>query len=446
MLRLVLLRLMESYFRHRWLYLIPILIMGVAAFVSFSTAKPSYISDGVLFVQKESLLAMLTSVKDSSYTWQTPATLTVGELKELIQTDSFMRAVIQNTDLEENMSGGQEAVKKTIEDVRKDVWVIALGDNQVRVGAVQEQPQIAYQLVTGIIDTFLKWKINADRTESEAAHEFFTALILKYKGEVDLARQNLADYLISHPAPIKGERDSIEQLEIDRLMAELTLAQARYASALDKDEDAQLATAQAEGDVLQSYVLLDSPILPEKPDVSLKQIAINLGVFLGVGLFFSVLGIVGAAFLDRSLRFPVDVWHGVQLPVLASVSSIPPLSIKVKKKHRWAREVVNVELDETVVTASGTDSEKENHQFASEGNTSPGASSTIDTPLSFETIQTKPRKKGRGVSTVVREGKLPESLQNNLDQPENLGDQKDLANSIKNVTKESESIEADSLK
>ena len=42
MLRLINLRLLESYFRHRWLYLLPIVIMvGVAAYY-FTTAERLY--------------------------------------------------------------------------------------------------------------------------------------------------------------------------------------------------------------------------------------------------------------------------------------------------------------------------------------------------------------------------------------------------------------------
>jgi hypothetical protein len=333
MLRLVLLRLMESYFRHRWLYLAPIFLMMLAGGLSLYLAKPEYTAKGVLFVQKESLLAKLTSVKGTDFSWQTPALITVGELKGLLQTDAFVRAAIKETDFEKNMDGGTKAVNETIDKVRKAVWVVSDGDNQVRIGAVNEQPALALQMANGVIDTFLQWKITGDRSESEAAHTFFTEIITKYKSEVDVARQNLYDYLNAHPEPIKGNRPNVEQLEVSRLQNELDLAQKRYASALDKDENAQLATAQAEGDVSQSYILIDAPSLPDNPETSLKQIVLQFAVFATAGVFLSLLGVVGGALLDRSFRFPIDIWHGIQLPVLAAVPNIA-LTSKGKKMEQ----------------------------------------------------------------------------------------------------------------
>jgi len=340
MFRLISLRLMESYFRHRWLYLIPILMMTILAAVSIFVAKPKYISRGVLFVQKQSLLAQLTSVTGSNISWQTAATVTSGELKELLQTEAFIRAVIQSTDLEPKMAGGQQAVTDTITEARDAVWVSVVGDNQILIGAVHSKPQVSLQLVNGVVQTYLQWKINGDRSESEAAHTFFTGLISSYKSDADQARQNLYNYLVAHPVPIKGERPAVELLEINRLQAELNSAQTRYTSAINKDENAQLAAAQAQENVLQSYVVIDSPRLPDKPEVSFKKLILQRALFVLVGMVISLLAVAGGAVLDRSFRFPIDVVHGINLPVLATVPSVLPVSGRRKlKRAKKAKEV-----------------------------------------------------------------------------------------------------------
>ncbi len=241
-------------------------------------------------MQKEPLLAQLTSVRGSDFSWQTPAAITVGELKELIQTESFIRAVIMDTDLEANMSSGLAAVKDTITEARKAVWVTAVGDNQIAIGANHEQAKLSMQLANGVIGTFLQWKINGDLADSQAAHTFFTGLIAQYKTDVDSARQTLYNYLEAHPAPLKGERPPVEQLEIARLQSELNMVQTRYASAIDKDENAMLAAAQAQDNVVQSYVLIDSPVLPEKPEISLKETVLQKSVFVAAGILLSLIG------------------------------------------------------------------------------------------------------------------------------------------------------------
>lgn len=335
MLRLVTLRTLESYFRHRWLYLLPVTILLVAAAFSLATTKPKFLAQGVIFVQRESLLAKLTSVTDPNVSWQTPASVTVGELNELLQTDAFIRAIIKQTDLEAGMNSGPDQVSELMDRVRKAVWVNALGNNQVRVSVLHERPQVSMQLATATIESFLQWKINADRTESEAARSFFSNLITSYKSDLDTARLKMDSYLEANPEPLKGDRSTSEQLQIKRLQSEIDLAETRYANALDKDEDARLASAQAESNVRQSYVLIDAPRLPDKSELSLKDLALQVAIFLVVGLILSGSGIVGGALLDRSLRFPVDVWHTVNLPVLAMV---PDASLRAGRKVRKSRK------------------------------------------------------------------------------------------------------------
>jgi uncharacterized protein involved in exopolysaccharide biosynthesis len=258
-------------------------------------------------------------VRTTDVYWQTPASVTKTEIENLLQTDAFVRAVIQGTDLEKEMNQGSAVVNEIIDAVREKVWVSTIGDDQVRVSAVSEDPGIAFQLANATFETFINWKINADRRDSETAHRFFSDLIDDYKFEVTQARSNMEAYLTTHLEPLRGERPVQEQLEITRLQSELDQAQARYTNALNKDEEALLAEAQTESDVRQSYILIDVPTTPEKPELSTKDLALTLGIFLIMGLFFSLLGIVGGALLDRSFHFPLDVWHGVNLPVLTMV-------------------------------------------------------------------------------------------------------------------------------
>ena len=127
MLRLFFLRVMESYFRHRWLYLLPIVIMVVAAFVYYFTLKPLFVARGVLYIQSESLLETLTDFTDNSGSyWISPSQSTANEMNELLQTAAFVRAVIQQTDLEQAMTGGQSVIQQNIKETRDDLMVYAL--------------------------------------------------------------------------------------------------------------------------------------------------------------------------------------------------------------------------------------------------------------------------------------------------------------------------------
>lgn len=319
MIRLVILRSLETYYRHRWLYLLPILVLTLAGLAAFLMARPNYISRGVLYVQKGSLLATLTSVRQDTITFITPAAQTADEIMDLLATDAFVRAVIRQTNLEAEMSEGPRAVRQLMREVRKAVWATELGDNQVMVAAAYEDAEVAYQLATATIESYMQWRINADRAESVAAQTFFVELLASYQADLDEARREFETFLEAYPEPLRGVRPTSERVQLARLESAIELATTRFANALDKEEDARLATAQAESDVRQSYVVIDAPVLADEPERSLRESAIHMLVFFAAGVILTAAAVAGGTLLDRSFRFPIDVHHELELPVLVQV-------------------------------------------------------------------------------------------------------------------------------
>lgn len=100
-------------------------------------------------------------------------------------------------------------------------------------------------------------------------------------------------------------------------------AEERLKRAEDQEESARLALAQAESTVRQSYFVVDAPSRPLEPERSKKELLLTLLLFLVAGFGVTFLGIVGGALLDDKLRFPIDVTHGLQLPVLTMINQVP---------------------------------------------------------------------------------------------------------------------------
>lgn len=355
MFRLVVFRLLESYFRHRWVYILPIVLMtGLSAYFILYRTEPKYISQGVLYVQDESLLASLTAINDNNTGWwTTPSQAISKQVTDLLQTDAFVRAIIGQTQLESEMNQGNQVVSEIIATTRKNIWVNTIGDNQISINAADENPELAYEFVNATIESYLQWQINARRGESESAQGFFSDLIKTYEVELSSAREDMKNFLRNNPAPIRGDRPGEEQLEIDRLQANIDLAATRYANALDKEENSRLAMAQIESDMRQTYFVIDAPKLPTESATSLKEIAINGAIFIAVGFLLSAGAIVGAAILDRSFRLPIDVEHRLNLPVLAEIPDVSP-----RKRRFWQRRPKD--------TRSQADSTKNNEIFDKE--------------------------------------------------------------------------------
>ena len=340
---IVILRILESYFRHRFLYLLPIVVMGLFSVLYFMTAKPAYIAGGVVYVQQESLLSTLNAVTPENFIWVTPAELKSQELTDLINTNAFVRAVIQGTDLESEMTKGPDIVDETIFQVREAISVQPTGDNQIFVMVEHENPVVAYQLVNSVIKNHVDWQIAFTRNESQSAQTFFDGLIEVYQAELATARTDMESFLLEHPEPIRGDRPAIEQLQLERLQSSIELASTRYASALDKEENAQLAMAQVESDVRQTYFLIDAPVEPIEPTTSLRDTVMNMAIFIVVGVMFSVIGIVGSALMDRSIRFPIDVRYTLELPVLTQIPDLTPAGSKKKRRFRRKKKATESE-------------------------------------------------------------------------------------------------------
>jgi uncharacterized protein involved in exopolysaccharide biosynthesis len=322
MFRLIVIRLLESYFRHRWLYLLPIVLMLGAAAAYIYLQEPLYNSEGVLHVQDESLINDLTIGSDNGFGWSTPAQAISKEITDLLGTDAFIRAMISQTDLESEMGGGLGVIDGLMNDVREAVWVVPSGDNQLIIAASYKEPIVTQQLVNAVVDNFVNWQINVQLSDSANAQDFFIDLTQEYKADLEEARQAYDTYLLEHPEPERGARSQLEQVRISRLESEVQIASDRYVKSVENEELARLAIIQAENTIMQSYFLVDAPKVPTSPETSLKSLVMNVAIFLVVGVLISCVGIVGGALLDRSFLVPFDVNKLLDLPVLALVPNV----------------------------------------------------------------------------------------------------------------------------
>lgn len=348
--KMIFLRLLYTYFRHRWLYLLPIVFLTIAGCYYLVTAKRYYIASGVVYTEQTTMLASLTAVANEGFSWNTPAQNIANQFSDLTRTDAFIRAVIKETDLEAEMDKGETAVETTISEVRKRIWVITAGTNQVQINASNVDPQIAYQLAKSSITTFIQWKMNKDRVDSVTAVKFFTELVKEYRSDVLTAQQALRNYLQSHPEPVRGDRPELEQMEIKDLQADLDFAGKRLAGALDNAENARLAESQLSSNNQQMYTVIDAPELPEKAATSRKQLVLNAAIFVAAGVLLSILAVIGVTVLERSFRIPEDVRVSLGLPVLAT---IPDMTVHGKTPSSRRKRQQAPEPDATAQPIEG---------------------------------------------------------------------------------------------
>jgi hypothetical protein len=213
----------------------------------------------------------------------------------------------------------------------------------IEISAKSKSPQLAQQLTSATSEAYSAWKVIGDRQESAVAQSFFADVLPGYQQELQRARDEMQAYLKSHPEKLRGERPPEEVIEIGRLQAAVDTAAKRVESAMEKEESARLAQAQAESSVRQNYLLIDAPSQPTQPEASLRDRVTGPAIFAVVGLLLTFGGIIGGALLDRSFRFPLDVRNSLELPVLALVPDVsrvvqPPVVNEPTLAHSQARQ------------------------------------------------------------------------------------------------------------
>ena len=326
---MALLRVVETFFQRPLTYFLPIVIMAIACTAYFVLETPPFISQGIISVQSGTLIENVAGVDTGGFSWVTPAQATSDEFAELLQTDAFIRLIVQQTPLEDQMSQGEEVIEQTITEARDAISVFALGSNQIRLSAEYRNPEVAHKLAEGAVNAFIQWKIDSDQQDSISARVFIENLIPEYEADYNEAIAALEGYLLQHPEPLRGNRPAIEELQIERLQTEIGQSYDRFIGAQESLEQIRLQEVIAEGTTRQTYTIVDYPRVPRNPEVYFEDYITVIAIFVSVGLTLTVMGIVGNSFIDRSMRLPIDARYVTDLEVLAVVPAPP------KTKRRW---------------------------------------------------------------------------------------------------------------
>lgn len=318
----VALRIIDTFFRRWWIYLIPTVLL-VALGVYTTVASPDdYESTALLRASQGSLLSDITEIGDEqpTFTDESPATITGRQISELLRTDDFVDRIATAAELDADADDVGDRNDIRIE-IRDAVAIRAEGENLVFVEATTADPESSRVLAQATIDNFLQYVIDANGTESDTAERFLSDLLGRYDGEFQAAATDIDNYLIANPEPLDPEqaRPTAEQIQIDRLTSTAGSAQERYTRVLRQLEEVQLGREQTVADTRQRLNVVDTPVAPVAPQSGLVSVVLNIGLFTTIGVLLSGVAVVLVALLDRSLRFPSEVRSTLHADVLGIV-------------------------------------------------------------------------------------------------------------------------------
>jgi hypothetical protein len=330
-------RILEAFFRHKFLLLLPpLLIPAVVTPVVVATAPTVYDSYVAVWVDHPAYL----NYQDGSSPWVTPAQVQVNRMAELLHTRPFEMDVARRTSLAPLIgnAGGEARIDDLLS---RTISLQRPGDHIVVVAVSAPTAQLSYEIATGLVDAYQE-KVQADQADqSSLAVTYYQSAITQSQQNVSKATADLRRYLATQAA--SGDANvgldanntpSVAASLLDPKLAQLTSAVQSAQTDLNGNQANLQAAQRDSAAALQGqqlgFQVLDPAKMPAGPTRALRKLAVYPIAAVLAGLALSSVLLVLFVAADRSARTEGDLTPGLRL-----LGAVPSLNVKrVPKKLR----------------------------------------------------------------------------------------------------------------
>jgi uncharacterized protein involved in exopolysaccharide biosynthesis len=328
-------KVLETFFRHKLLLLLPpVLITAIVAPLSILTAPMYYESWTGIWVDKPTYL----SYSNDWNQWLTPAQNQAGALTEMLRTQSFLTDVAKRTSLAAltNTQRGLDRAQATITD---GLTVYPTGTHLVVLRFRATTPQLAYQVLNGVVESFRDTVTNQRTNQAALATSFYQAQLETAQSDLDKAGDDLRRYLAANPRVGDASRGFSVADPNTGVITDPQLAQLQQTYS-QKQQDLQrlnssLQAAQFDASAsLQAqdlgFQVIDPAQVPTSGGRDLKKRMLYPAAALVAGLGLSAVLLVLLAASDRSVRSERELGAGVRV-----LGEVPKLALKRRRlpKH-----------------------------------------------------------------------------------------------------------------
>jgi len=302
-------RYKDTFFRHRIIALIPLLVLPVvAAGVTRLSGKSSTVT--------ANLWVNANSVQQLGYAdpQATPGMNTANALTQLMQTVSFDLRVAKESPLYWQMNVAKPNRDVTIvSDLSKNVKIVAGGAYLVSVSYGTKYPSMGVQLLKSILKEAPGEIGRLNQQQAALSVSFYTHAKTNAESQLAVATKALGDYVRSHG--ISASQMASQSL-FDPKFA--TLYQAVQSAQVDVN-NADQALSKIEPQGAGSAIQVVDPPTVVPPSSSKKTLALYLVIGLVVGVLLSGAFVVVTTARDHSLRYADEVPDLLGLSILATV-------------------------------------------------------------------------------------------------------------------------------
>jgi len=313
-------RFLGTFYRGRRLYIPLLLLLLVATLLgTYFLARNQYEATARVWVDKPVLDNVLDPNAPSGYVATTPAQDQSDKLTQLLQTDSFIAAILTNTPMSGRLANASDR-DQAIKDTRGKIVVTSLGSNTVKITYTGSDPVLSQQVVQSTIDQFRSWDLTARLEQSAIDRQFYQKQLQIYQDQVDAATKRVSDFQAAHPFP---DPSSPQYLELQSLQRDLDSARALLNETSAKIQQTDAANSLSDSSRQYEFQVLDAPTVPNQPAATLTHLAEYLALGLVASFCIIFCAVAFATWQDTTIRNAEDLQRLTRVPLLDAVPHLP---------------------------------------------------------------------------------------------------------------------------
>jgi uncharacterized protein involved in exopolysaccharide biosynthesis len=326
-------RFLETFFRHRMLVVVPVLL-GLMVSVGYALAQPpKYEALASLWVDN-SVPGNQTSTSPADQYIQ-PSDQQVAAIHELLATRAFDVAIAHRGPLAQylaahpNEQKGLAAIPvvgklfrstsgsvddRAATELPAEVSVTAAGPQVISLAVQESNGDVAAGTAKALVDQFLAQILASKTANDQAAVDYASGQVSGAQTTLLKAQAALTAYLQAHPGvPASGSGDAAAS----QLAQSVDLASRRHTALLDQYEQAQLDLANVS---TQAGVrVIDEPSTAGTA-VGAKKAVLMAGIAgILIGLVIGVVVLLVLTAVDRTARRASDIEGHLGLEVAAAI-------------------------------------------------------------------------------------------------------------------------------
>jgi uncharacterized protein involved in exopolysaccharide biosynthesis len=332
----------ETFFRNRWLIILPALLLLASGVGVGLLLPPQYEATATIWTEAATYLDVPTAQNQ----YLAPAEIEARRWSELARTHSYATAVAGQVLGETAVTDRErQAFVKRVQD---DLQVSGTGDNTVEIRFEHTDQAVALAVVEHAIAEYTGIVNDASAQQAEEAIKFYREQVRMYEDEIlPRSAEAITEYLREHPEAREIGPDGVpldppyalleQQARADRATYQ------RYQERLIEVETQSAAVSTSQP---VAFRIIDAPRIPANAStLNLKLTALVAVVGAGLSAGYAVVFVGLAAKLDPSLRSARDVERTLHLPVLDVVPDYTRTAVHhARQEERISASVVRQSL------------------------------------------------------------------------------------------------------